>query len=106
MTPDTRSPLGYCEPPISDFDDVREIGVVVGRKFKVKINDGKTKEIRPKARIISVGNRVSIIAGGTNETISSDDLINILVPEVMGKIQIALAKNRMNRKQKINERQV
>jgi len=103
MTPDTRSPLGYCDPPVSDFDDVREIGTVVGRKFKVKINGGKTKEIRPKARIVSVGNRVTVIAGGTNETISSEDLVNILPSEVVKQMHTALDKNRKSRKQKINE---
>ena len=104
MTPDGKNitSLGYCESPISDFDDVKEIGVVVGRRSKLKIKDGKSKNIMPKARIISGRGEVQIISGGTGEFIEIEDLPKIFPQNLIYQANSALAKNRNSRKEKLS----
>lgn len=105
MTPDTGGPLGYCEPLTSDFDDVKEVGVVVGRESKVRIGKNK-KKIKPLVRVVSAGGGNKVITGGRNAPIRSEELKDILPQQLMQEIDSALNKNRRIRKRKLNERQV
>jgi len=101
MTPDTRNPLGYCEAPISDFDDVRVVETFVGRQSSVTVKVGEKKKVKPIATVVSVGGVNKAIQYKKGEEISFEAIKAILPDYLVQDLNLTLQKNRKKSTQKI-----
>lgn len=101
MTPETKDPLGYCEPPISDFDDVRVVETFVGRQSSVRIKIGEKMKVKPTATVVSAGGVNKAIQYKKGEAISFEAIKAILPDYLVQDLNLTLQKDRKKRTQKI-----
>lgn len=108
MTADRKiTSLGYCDPPLSDFDDVLKVLEIVDHSVKVKVGGSeKAKQIRPTTTVILAEGQNHAIPGRINNPIKLSQLSSFLPIKLKHEVETALDTDKQTRKNNLRSTKV
>lgn len=92
--------LGFCDPPISSFDDVTVIEGVTGRETHMN-HDGVTKTLHGSARIVQGSEIATTAIMGSGGGLSIYDAAKVFPKNVMVEVRKAVQRDLKQRRDNI-----